>query len=169
MKLLPLFSAVVLGVLTWQAGSAQIPAGTPSGSTGQCKDGSYTNAPNKRGACKGHLGVKAWFATPPAKTYPATATADIALGVSTDPDRNVSAIELAAASPIPQAKATTTASTKTAAPGGGRGLVWLNTSNNVYHCYGTPYYGTTKAGKYVSEADAKAAGAHPDQGNACSH
>ena len=44
----------------------------------------------------------------------------------------------------------------------------LNTSKNVYHCYGTRYYGTTKAGKYVSEADAKAAGAHADHGKACS-
>ena len=61
----------------------------------------------------------------------------------------------------------TTAST-TPAPGGGPGLVWLNTSTKVYHCPGTKYYGTTKAGAYMTEAAAKAKGAHADAGKPCS-
>jgi hypothetical protein len=52
-------------------------------------------------------------------------------------------------------------------PGGGAGKVWLNTASNVYHCPGTKYYGTTKAGAYMTEADAKAKGGRPDAGKPC--
>jgi hypothetical protein len=55
----------------------------------------------------------------------------------------------------------------TPAPGGGADKVWLNTSSNVYHCPGTKYYGTTKAGAYMTEAEAKAKGARPDRGKPC--
>ena len=44
--------------------------------------------------------------------------------------------------------------TATPAPGGGHGLVWVNTEIHVYHKEGSRFYGTTKKGKYVSEADA---------------
>jgi hypothetical protein len=47
-------------------------------------------------------------------------------------------------------------------------MVWVNTASNTYHCAGTKYYGKTKAGAYMSEADAKAKGAHADHGKACS-
>ena len=45
--------------------------------------------------------------------------------------------------------------TATPAPGGGHGLVWVNTETHVYYREGSRFYGTTKKGKYVSEADAK--------------
>ena len=37
-------------------------------------------------------------------------------------------------------------------------VVWLNTDSHIYHYQGARYYGATKKGAYMCEADAKAAG-----------
>ncbi len=55
----------------------------------------------------------------------------------------------------------------TAAAGGGDGKVWVNDKSKTYHCEGSKYYGKTKAGEYMTEADAKAKGNHADHGKAC--
>jgi hypothetical protein len=38
-----------------------------------------------------------------------------------------------------------------------KGLVWVNTESKVYHKSGA-FYGKTKQGKFMTEADAQAAG-----------
>lgn len=150
MKTLIRSMVVVAGVLMSQVMLAQAPAG----STGQCKDGTYTTAASKMGACRGHQGVKEWFAATAAKPTGAAKTAPAAAPAAVAPA-------------APTAKAAPAAA-MTQAAGGGAGMVWVNTDSKVYHCPGTRYYGKTKVGKYMSEADAKAMGAHADHGTACS-
>jgi hypothetical protein len=62
--------------------------------------------------------------------------------------------------------APTTTQRTTPAPAGA-GQVWVNTASKVYHCPGTRWYGKTKQGSYMSEAEARAQGARPDHGKAC--
>jgi hypothetical protein len=160
--------AVGVGLLAVQVAVAQAPAG----STGQCKDGSYTSAASKQGACKGHQGIKEWYAAEaPAGTKAPATVATPAPGPVAAP--TASSPKVATPTPAPAAAPSTKASPSAKAAampqaaGGGPGLVWVNTDSNVYHCYGTTYYGKTKAGSYMSEADAKAKGAHADHGKPC--
>ena len=153
------------GMLAVQAGSAQAPAGAPAGSTALCNDGTYFKGSVKIGACTGHKGVKQWWGAPPKSAStpaPATASKPASAPASTPAPAASSKPSTPASTPAASSKTSTAA-----APGGGPDKVWVNTSSNVYHCPGSQYYGKTKAGSYMSEADAKAKGAHPAQGKPC--
>jgi hypothetical protein len=155
-----------VGLLVAQISMAQAPAGAPAGATGLCKDGTYYTGANKQGACRGHQGVKDWYGAPSSqKAAPASSATSTSAAAST-------AAPAAAASPAPAKAQPAPATTSKKAPttpaaGGGADKVWVNTASNVYHCPGTKYYGTTKAGAYMTEADAKAKGARPDHGQPC--
>ena len=45
--------------------------------------------------------------------------------------------------------------------------VWVNTRSGVYHCSGSRYYGSTKAGQMMPEATARARGHRPAYGRSC--
>jgi hypothetical protein len=152
------------GLLFMTAGFAQAPAGAPAGSTGLCKDGSYYMGATKKGACRGHKGVKDWYgetAAPAAAAAPKAAPA--ATAVAAAPAAAASA-PTAAAKPAAKSNFTPPA---TAAAGGGPGQVWVNEGTKVYHCPGDKWYGKTKKGEYMTEAEAKAKGNRPDHGKAC--
>jgi hypothetical protein len=53
------------------------------------------------------------------------------------------------------------------APGAAPNKVWVNLTSHVYHCPTDRYYGRTKHGQYMTEAAAKAAGAHGPRGETC--
>ena len=146
--------------------SAQAPAGAPAGTSGKCKDGTFTSAATKQGACRGHQGVDTWFATAAPAATPAPVAAPTPVPA---PAPRYTPPPVATPAPA-QAPAPARASTsdKTPAPGGGPGMVWVNSASNVYHCYGSQWYGTTKAGKYMSESQATASGARADHGKPCS-
>ncbi|MFC3106725.1 signal protein [Undibacterium arcticum] len=114
-----------------------------------------------------HGFAQTYTATPPTKpaaSVPAPAattgamTAKPAAPATTD----------AMTAPAKKATNSTSKMPATAASGGGDGKVWVNTASKTYHCPGTKYYGKTKAGEYMTEADAKAKGNHPDHKKVCS-
>src|SRR5256885_11222071 len=107
--------------------------------TATCKDGTSFTGTRRSGACHGHGGVQSWGAAP-ATTSP----------VNVPPQ--------AATQPAPPRS-------ERATPGAGQ--VWVNTPSKVYHCPGTRWYGKTKQGSYMSETEARAQGARPDHGKAC--
>ena len=56
---------------------------------------------------------------------------------------------------------------KPEAPGGGPVKVWVSSGSKSYHCQGDRWYGRTKSGGYMTEAEAKAKGLHGPHGKAC--
>lgn len=112
--------------------------------TATCKDSSAFSAATKKGACSGHKGVKTW-----------TNLNMTSSSVTNTGDSAKTAAQKSSA-PLP-----------TAAAGGGVGKVWVNEKSNTYHCQTDRFYGKTKTGAYMTEAEAKAKGAHADHGKAC--
>ncbi len=138
-----------------------------------CKDG--TTAPHGgRGACRGHGGIDKAATAKANGSSSSSATSGTAAGGGSASTGNAAGSGPAAsaspapapAAPAPSRKSST--ASQAAAPGGGPGMVWVNTASKVYHCPSDRYYGKTKQGEYMSEADAKAKGNRPDHNKPCS-
>ncbi|MBS0557297.1 MAG: DUF3761 domain-containing protein [Proteobacteria bacterium] len=189
MKALIVSAGLGLGMLLCAGAWAQAPAGA----TAACKDGTYYSGTTHKGACRGHKGVKEWLNGDSTK---AGSSAEAANDASAEPakaskkSRKSKKAEAAeAAAPAAAAPAATAAAQEPAEhaakaktskhtaptpasqiaqkPGGGPGLVWVNSGSKVYHCQGDEWYGKTKEGSYMSEAAAKAAGNHASHGKDC--
>lgn len=108
-----------------------------------CKDGTTFDGASRDGACSGHHGIdkKATAAMPSAAPMKSAPVADAATKAAP--------------------------AVKEQAAGGGAGKVWVNTASKVYHCQSDKFYGKTKHGEYMMEADAKAKGFHVSHGKAC--
>jgi Protein of unknown function (DUF3761) len=189
-----LFVTVALGVGSLLAIDA-FAADPPAGATALCKDGTYYTGTTHKGACKGHQGVKDWMdkSTTDSTAASTATTATDSTATKTKSKAKTKADDTAtaaapAATTAPAAatassttsmtKPTTTSTTKTPPtpasqitqkPGGGPGMVWVNSSSKVYHCQGDEWYGKTKEGSYMTEAAAKAAGNHGSHGKECSN
>ena len=145
----------VVPTASGMAGSAKTTPATPVGTTpaavtaaetvtATCKDGTTFSGTSKRGACSGHKGVKSFAGT------------ETATDAKAESKQELKERGQRASAPLP-----------TAAAGGGAGKVWVNEKSNTYHCPTDRYYGRTKTGAYMTEAEAKVKGAHADHGKAC--
>ena len=134
-----------------QTAPAAAPAATPA-VTAACKDGSTQSGTSRRSVCRGHGGI----GTPAAATTPAPA--------ASSGEQPAPAASAAPPAPKTPKKAATPIVAQTPA---NPGDVWVNSKTKIYHCSGDPAYGKTKAGSFMTEAAAKAAGDRASHNKAC--
>jgi hypothetical protein len=98
---------------------------------------------------------------------PYSSPADLSkAGVSAKTIEKINPLVTVGATPAPAPAATKAAPSSkkeqepaaSTAPPPGKGMVWVNTETKVFHREGDQWYGKTKKGKYMTEADALKAG-----------
>ena len=134
---------------------------TPTPSAATAGSPAATTQPLVEPASKGAR-KKVAMATPPTAASPAASP-------TASPKKTLADLFKPKSSPSPAAAAATSKSetaAKTApAPGGGPGMVWVNTESKIYHKESSRFYGRTKNGKYMTEAEAIKEGYKAAKGN----
>jgi hypothetical protein len=165
-KFLALISVIGIASICLVQGQSPTPSGSPAASPSPAKHRTHkkaeataspaaesaTSASPSPAEKRGHKKAKTATAASSAAS-PTASPAKFTLGDLFKPKTSASAAP-AAASPAPAKSASAEAATNPPAAGGGHGLVWVNTETHVYHREGSRFYGTTKKGKYVTEAEA---------------
>ncbi|WP_333677176.1 hypothetical protein [Dyella sp.] len=149
MKSFGLIAVLAAALMAAPVFAQEAPAAAGS-MTVHCKDGTTQTVSTTKGACHGHKGID--------KSASGTAG-------------NTAASSAPAAAPATASKSKAMPEPAAApAAGGGAGQVWVNTGSKTktYHCQGSKWYGKTKEGKYMSAADAQAAGYHAAKNEKCS-
>jgi len=173
MKIQSLLVVSIVCFCTGAFAEQAAPAASGAAVTGICNDGTEYTGATKRGACRGHKGVKDWFADKPEPGAAIVATPKPAVEPTPAPApaEPTPAAGPAVIPPPPQPKPSAQPASVPAqtapAPAAGSGKVWVNTKSKIYHCEGTKFYGHTKAGEYMSEADAIAKGNKANRNKAC--
>jgi hypothetical protein len=141
---------ILLGALLLAASSVTAQAQAPQQTGDPPKTDSSTPKKDKKPK-QTDTAAQTSLETPAASTAPASKPA-AAPTAATPPG--------APGSSTPASKPTAAQEPRPAASGG---MVWVNTVSGVYHKPGSRYYGKTKHGKYMTEADAIKAGYHAAQ------
>lgn len=136
---------VTLFLIIGLAGASALQAQSPS--PGESPAGAPSPAKQRA-----HKKAKT-MASPAASPAASASPAKFNLGDLFKP-KSSAAASPAAATRVPAKSTSTETATNPPAPGGGHGLVWVNKETHVYHREGSRFYGTTKKGKYMTEADA---------------
>jgi len=140
----------LFGALLFVAGSVLVWAQAPRQTGDQNQSDSST--PNKSKKTKKNTDASN------AQGAPAPGSAATSPASNSSAGKSATAPATPASTPGRSTPASKTATTQQAPPVNSGGMVWVNTDSGVYHKPGTRWYGKTKQGKYMTEADAQKAG-----------
>jgi hypothetical protein len=152
-KILTLISIVGLAGACAMNAQSPTPSGSPTTSPSPAKHRTQKKAetsPSPTAAGAASASPAAHKGRKKAETSPTPA----ASATPANPITAIGSLFKPKTSPTAAGAKTKAETNATPAPGGGHGLVWVNTDTHVYHKEGSRFYGKTKKGKYMTEADA---------------